>query len=143
MVALRRNRFFILQNSFSSDPDGIDVKQLPRIDHKFTQTTLDAQLLKSVIQFLPVMQQNPVQFRHLSRIVGSGLSLHMIGNSQQVLFAIDQVVRPSRVHQLVIQKNLNMTQRLFHLQIKIFVIVFDALFTFIFTLNVLTNFFES
>ena len=120
MVALRRNRFFILQNSFSSDPDGIDVKQLPRIDHKFTQTTLDAQLLKSVIQFLPVMQQNPVQFRHLSRIVGSGLSLHMIGNSQQVLFAIDQVVRPSRVHQLVIQKNLNMTQRLFHLQIKDF-----------------------
>jgi hypothetical protein len=117
MISLSRNGLLVLEYSFGGNSDGVYVQELPGVNNEFAEGALDGELLKSVTQLVPVVQQDPVQVGHLLRRVARRL-LQVVRHLEQVLLAVNQVVGPSHVHQLVIQKHLYMAQRFFHLQKK-------------------------
>ena len=117
MISLCRDGLLVFQDGLSGNADGIDVKQLPGIDHKLAQAGLDTQFAKAMVQLFPVVQKDSVKFSHLlGRVAIRTLLLQVIGNPQEVFLAVNQVVRPRHVHQLVIQKHLHMAQRFFNLK---------------------------
>ena len=120
MISLSWDRFFVLEYGLRSNPHSVDVQQLSRIDDKLAEGALDGELLESMAQLLAVMKQDPIELRHLlgRRHTRCGRVLQMVGHFQQVFFTVNQVVRPSHVHELMIEQHLHVAQRFFHLKVQ-------------------------